>query len=80
MNVCLYVLYRIVNYAFDHVMIFRKVVVHESKKVPELVQPIFDRWHHCHSNVNCEINVWDKLDHIFLHPAHIEFKLNYNYP
>lgn len=25
MNVCLYVLYRIFNYAIDHLMIFRKV-------------------------------------------------------
>ena len=40
MNVCLYVLYRIVNYAFDHVMILSKVVVHEPKTVSELLRPI----------------------------------------
>lgn len=43
MNVSLYVLYRMVNYVFDHVMIFRKVVVHKLTKVTELVRPIFDR-------------------------------------
>ena len=40
-NVCLYVFYRIVNYAFDHVMIFSKVVVYEPTKFSKLVQPIF---------------------------------------
>jgi hypothetical protein len=34
----MYVLYRIVNYAFDHVMIFGKVVVLESTQVSELVR------------------------------------------
>lgn len=37
------ILYKIVNYAFDHGMIISKVVVHEPK-VSKLVQPIFDRW------------------------------------
>jgi hypothetical protein len=39
LNVCMYeyVLYRIVIHAFDHVMIFSKVVVHEFREVSELV-------------------------------------------
>ena len=41
MYFCLCVLYRLVNYPFDHVTIFSKVVVHEPKKVSELVRPIF---------------------------------------
>lgn len=39
--VCLYVRYRIINYAF--------VVVHETVKISEFVKPNFHRWHHCHS-------------------------------
>lgn len=40
-NECfVYVLYRIVNYAFDQAMSFSKVV-HEPTKVSELVRPIF---------------------------------------
>lgn len=54
MNICPYVFYRIVNSAFDHVMIFNKVVVHEPKEIYEFVRPIFHRWRHCHSNVNYE--------------------------
>lgn len=38
MNICLYIVYGIVNYAFDHVMIINKVLVNEPKKVSELVQ------------------------------------------
>lgn len=33
MNVCRYVLYRTVNYVFEHVMFFSKVVVHEPLKI-----------------------------------------------
>ena len=44
MNLCLYVPYRIVNYAFDNVMIFSKIVVHEPKKVCKLVRPISEWW------------------------------------
>ena len=46
MNVCLYMPFRIVKYAFDHVMIFSKIVAYEPTKVSELVWPIFDRWSH----------------------------------
>lgn len=41
---CLYVLYRIINYAFNHVIILKKNFVYEPTKVSELVRPIFDRW------------------------------------
>ena len=33
MNVCLYVPYRNLNYAFNYVMILSKVVAHDSGKV-----------------------------------------------
>ena len=48
MNVCLYddVSYRIVNYAFDYVIILSKVVALEPTKVSKLVRPISDRWSH----------------------------------
>lgn len=59
MNVCLYILYIIVNYVFGHKMIVTKIVVHEHKKVSELVTPIFDRWSRVVGDlgiyVNCEI-------------------------
>lgn len=41
MNVCLYGLNRIVNYAFNYAMMFIKVVVYEPTRVSELLQPIF---------------------------------------
>ena len=37
MNVYMYVPYRIVNHAFDYIMIFSKVVAHEPGKVSKLV-------------------------------------------
>ena len=37
MNDCLYVPYRTVNYAFDYVMIFSRVVSHETGKFSKLV-------------------------------------------
>ena len=40
MNVNLYVVYRIVKCAFDHMMMFSKVDVHKPMEVSELVQPI----------------------------------------
>ena len=37
MNVSLYIPYRIINYAFDHVMIFSKVVAYDPGMVSKLV-------------------------------------------
>ena len=81
---CLYVPYRIVNYAYDHVMIFSKVVAHKPGEVSKLVWLISNRWRHWkllkrNYIVNCEFDYVMIFSKVVAHePKHWElFKTNW---